>query len=314
MAALMLVRGGDPSGSVPHHTQVDDGELRKLDAFFKEPLAHLESLKGMKDLGEKITYYARWNVDRIQEFFRTQYQDIDERKIEILVYLLRYYRGFPVPDEAARVFGLRPVMFARELEKTPEWAGIVKDISWSWESFSSGLRGLGGSDFEKKVKELARSLHEERRQRIKLIGDFVNDAVSNLEEVKKLDDLPFWLSRFEEAQTRDGRPEIFALSSLFVNNFGEINEKKIEILVYLLLHCGNGVDGELLADEAGGLFKDHTVLFVEVLERTREWKSIVDDMYDLAGPDLAEGLKNLGDTPFERELKRYVADKKWGHS
>lgn len=309
-AAIMLMRSGNPFGLAPYLGQADEAELRKLDAFFKDPLVNFEVLKGMKDPGEKIAFYARWNGDRIEDFFITHYQVFDERKIEILIYLLRYYRGNRVPDEAARIFSLQPAMFVRELEKAPEWEDIISDISWSWENFSPGLQRLGDSDFERKIKERTLFFQKDREEKIKLIGDFVEDAVSNFEKIKKLDNLQFWLRRYENAQAKDGWAH-FALSSLSVNNFSEIDENKIEILVYLMIHCGHGADGELLAGDAERIFKDYPELFVGVLRKTREWKRIIDVIrYEQSKAAFLECLKKLGNTPFEKELKRYVAEKK----
>jgi hypothetical protein len=71
----------------------------------------------------------------------------------------------------------------------------------------------------------------------------------------------------------------------------------------------SGAYGELLSDETAKVFWLHPQMFVKVLERTAEWKDVIDDISMLGWGYFWKGLLKLGDTKFEKELKNYVADK-----
>jgi hypothetical protein len=298
-------QAGYPANSDSGLRQADYWELKDIDAFFKDPLMNFDKIKKLQDPKKQLSLYAQWNSDVILKFFRIHFQEIDERKIEILVYLLVHYRGYPVPEEAARIFNIQPVMFVKELEKTPEWMNIIDDISWSWESFSSGLTGLGASEFEKEAKEYALSLHEDREQKFKVIEAFVNDPVANFDRIKRLDDICWWFGTYERYFIKDGilSQSDNVLYRLFHGALVEIDEKKIEILIYMILHCDSPYHSEVLMDEATGIFGSNPQIFVRVLEKTSEWKRVVDRFIGLGETEL---FRELGDSEFEMKIKKYV--------
>lgn len=228
------------------------------------------------------------------------------RKIEIVIYLYRHLSGCygEIVNKTRMIFSLQPKLFVRALECEPGWRSMIDGLSLNWESFSPGLSRLGDSGFEREVKDYALSLHGEREQKINIIEAFLNDPVANFDKIRMWDDICYWISEYGDKLDKDG---YFLLVGFLENHFEEVDERKIEILIHMVPLCW-GAYGELLSDETATVFWLHTQIFVKVLERADEWKTVIDKISMIGWSDFSKGLLKLGDTEFEKEIKKYVEE------
>lgn len=297
-----------------HSSATGDQEADDLEAFLEDPVANFDRIKAIANLCDRIISGYELKRGPRQGFldllFTRHFQEVDERKIEIVIYLYRHLSGCygEIGDKTRMIFCLRPEMFVRVLENEPEWRSMIDGLSLKWESFSPGLSRLGDLKFEREVKEYALFLHTEREQKIKIVEAFINDPVANFERIRTWNDICYWISKYEDLLYKDKEPGELLMDIFLKAQFQEIDEKKIEILVYMVPRC-SGAYGELLSDETAKVFWLHPQMFVKVLERTAEWKDVIDDISMLGWGYFWKGLLKLGDTKFEKELKNYVAEK-----
>jgi len=294
----------------------DNQETRTLEEFLNDPVLTFERIKGMSDLCNEIMKYDLDTIRQecrqesyLDKLFSRHFKEIDDRKMEIVIYLflnLGACQG-DILNKTTAAFVLRPKIFVKALESTPEWKTIIEDISREWSSFSPGLDGLGSTEFEIAVKEYAAILHGERAQRERDIEAFFNDPVACFDRVKDLDDICFWIGRYENQHYKAGVQRELFFDALFDGPFKNVDEKKLRIMIHLVLHCGPGIQGESLADRVAKVFRVQPRLFVRVLEESAGWRKVIDQLSGLGWTDFAKGLEGLGNTEFEKEIKSYVA-------
>lgn len=295
----------------------DNQETRTLEDFLNDPVSTFDRIKGMSDLCNEIMTYdldsirqGRGQESYLDMLFARHFKEIDDRKMRIVIYLflnLRSCQG-DILKKTTAAFVLRPRIFAKALESTSEWMSIIDDISRDWSSFSPGLDGLGSTEFEIAVKDYSTILHEERAQREKDIEAFINDPVACFDRVKDLNDICLWIGRYEyQYLDKESVQKRFLLDALFDGPFKSIDENKVRIMIHLVLHCGPGIQGEVLADRVAKTFRAQPQLFVRVLEQSAEWKKVIDKISMLAWGDFSMGLEGLGNSKFEKEIKSYVA-------
>jgi hypothetical protein len=294
----------------------DNQATRTIEDFLNDPVAAFERLKAINDLCQEMMAYeigsshpGYKHESYLDKLFARHFREIDDKKMEIVIYLflnLKHCNGF-IWNKTTEAFALRPNVFAKTLESIPEWKSIIEDISLDWPSFSAGLNGLGSTEFERTVKEYATSLHQERSQIEKDIEAFFKDPVGCFDRIKNLDDICLWMGRF---MSRLQKEFIIApIDALFDGPFEAIDEQKVRIMIHLVLHCGPGGQGEVLADRVARVFRAQPRLFARVLEESPEWKRVVDVVSGLGWSDFSVGLEGLGNSKFEKELKGYVASR-----
>lgn len=287
--------------------------------FLSDPISNFDRIKAIPNLCDRLLGYELEQVRQgikapgqgfLDALFLYNFQEVDERKIEIVIYLYKQLRRCysEIVEKTNSTFCLQPAMFVRMLEKESDWRDVVNGLSSKWRSFSPGIGRLGDSEFEREVKEYALLLHAEREHKMKLVGVFLNEPVKNFDKIKSWNDICVWISRYEDQLHEDEGSSESAMDRFIETQFQEIDEDKTKILVFLVLNC-QGANGELLADKAAKVFSQYTGLFIRVLSETNEWKTVVDEISMLGWGDFSKGLAKLGDTSFEREIKKYVWDR-----
>lgn len=88
---------------------------KDLDAFFKEPFVNFESLKKVEDLQNRMSTYIKYNRDRVEDFFRSFFERMDDKRMEIIMFVLSIYPYDIIADWGARAFGLYPELFLKIL-------------------------------------------------------------------------------------------------------------------------------------------------------------------------------------------------------
>jgi len=197
-------------------------------------------------------------------------------------------------------------MFVAELERHQDWKIIINGISQDWEAFSRELVELGSTAFEKAVKEYAISEHEINEKRLKDIEVFFSDPVANFDRIKRMENICELISRYEQGFTNNQSLTDNFLTEFFNRHFREIDEIRIKIVIHMILHCGSGVQGEILLDKADEIFSVQPQMFVMVLEKTEEWKSVIRDLFYLG--DISKGLAKLGNSKFVMKIREYVKE------
>ncbi|MBN2256852.1 MAG: hypothetical protein JW704_03390, partial [Anaerolineaceae bacterium] len=245
------------------------------------------------------------------QLYGRHFQDVDEKKMQIVVYLYRQLRSCygDIVNKTIATIGLNPTIFISVLEREPDWESIVEGLSLEWESFLPILGRLGDTEFAQEVKNQAFRAHEGRDQKIEIIAAFLNDPVMLFDKVRTWDDIGFWIGQYGDRLYTEGRLTEPIIDVFIRTHFQEIDEKKIEILMHLLLRSG-GFIGEMLSDETAKIFMLHPSVFIKVLERTEDWQRVVDKISMLSWNNFHNGLMRLGDTEFEKSLRKYINDKR----
>ncbi len=199
LLTLSLAQVGYPSN---HGVSLRTGcqEEEALEAFLADPVANFSRIRAERDLCRKILEADLAAAPRglaggrrayIDKLFNSLYQEVDEKKIEIAIYLfLQLYRcQGSLSEKIIKIFNLRPRLFVKELEKTGEWRTVIGIVSQDWEAFSPGLSRLGASGFETDLTEYARSLHADSERRMQDIEAFLHDPVTHFERIKATEDI-----------------------------------------------------------------------------------------------------------------------------
>jgi len=292
----------------------EDQEEDLLVAFLKDPVANFSRIRAERNLCGKIVDADLKTAARglaggrnlyVDKLFGTLNQEIDEKKIEIAIYLFLHLHRCQgsISEKIIDIFNQQPRIFVRELERTDEWQTVIRMISQDWGAFSPGLSRVGTSKFDNTLKKYAFSLQADHEKRLNDIEVFLHDPVPNYERVRSMD-ICLWIGIYEQ-RLREGRVlEKSILNELMDNHFAEVDRKKAEILVHMVIHCGSGANSEILADRIAKLFNRQPHVFVEVLEKERDWKEIV---YQLALiGDISKGIDSLGNSIFEKQLRAYA--------
>lgn len=132
------------------------------------------------------------------------------------------------------------------------------------------------------------------------------DAVK---DITGLCDYIWAIQRYSFEKGRRGGQKIY-LNDFFGflhDNFLTADCQNVKILTYLLLNCDIAVLGEALADSYTRLFECQPALFVEDLKTRENWKDIVRLLGAGDTRAFGIGLSKLGSSPFELELKAWVA-------
>ncbi|MBE3143274.1 MAG: hypothetical protein IMZ61_05020 [Planctomycetes bacterium] len=318
---LVLILVGCPaagSGRVPKIA--NDQETDVLESFMVDPVGNFDRVKAIENLCDRISLgYELKHVfsdargpkrNFLDLLFSRHFQEVDERKIEIAIYLYKQLSGCygEIVNKTRMVFCLQPAKFVRALEKDPEWQSMIEGLSLEWESFSPGLSQLSTSEFEGEVRDYAFLLHREWERKIKVVEAFIHDPVKNIDKIWTWNNLSYWFNKYAETLGKDAYA--YSLIDDFLKeHFQEIDERKIEILIHLVARCGGGIISALIAEETAKIFWLHPEKFVKALERTDEWRRVIDGLSG-GGPEyLSKALIKLGNTEFEKQLKNYVAER-----
>ena len=299
-------------------------ERSALEAFLDDPVQNFGRIKDIQDLCAQIVAFDLDSTSQgrgdsqnsyMKRLYRSHFREVNEKEIEIVIFLfgkLHTCRS-DIFEHTMRVFVERPRMFVAELEKTKDWKDVITGISQDWKAFSQGLVELGSTEFEKAVKEYAISTHEVAEERLNDIESFLNDPITNFDRIKQIKNLCNLIDRYEQNLLKNQSPTVGVLTVFFNRHFGEVDEMRAKIVIHMILHCGSGIQGEILIEKAAILFCAQPQMFVKVLEKTEDWKMVICDLFYLG--DISKGLEKLGNSRFEMKIKEYVKElEKTGHS
>jgi len=325
---LITALVGFPVQATASQEKTESQILSDTEAFlFEGAVKNFPRIKGIDGLCTWIVRYQEKfmsggpaaYLNPMDQLLRREFGGkLDEQQLEILFHLILQCGGLGYGELVVRRTdsALRddPELFFRALGKTPDWMSILNKVSdnWIntadiWETALAGAAKLGDIGLKDRVQEQIRCLHEDRIQREKDVEAFMLDPMAGFERIKKIENLCLWIGRYEQRFIHDQVLDEFALDVLFRKHFQEVDEKRTEILVHMILQCGSGHYGEILADQGAVMFRARPDLFVRVLERTPRWKDVVNDLFYLA--DVRKEFEALGNSEFERQIKEYVHKK-----
>ena len=143
---------------------------------------------------------------------------------------------------------------------------------------------------------------------------FIHDPVTHFDSIKDIHRLWNYIGMYDHVMKGSNG----STADYFLNHLREISvnidAKKIEVITYLLHdHHPDGVYMELLVELYIGLFEMSPGQFVNNLKTRQDWKSVIERLSIGNYETMKAGLKKLGDSKFERELKEYWAEceKRW---
>jgi hypothetical protein len=318
---LLTALVGFPNQAATSQERTEAQIFSDLEAFLFE--GAVKNFPRIKDINDLCAWIARYQekymsegsaafLNPIDQLLRREFGEIDEQKLEILFHLILQCGGLGYgerilwrTDSALRD---DPELFFRVLGNGPDWTSLLNKISenWSspaiWETALDGAAKLADNNLKDSVQGYIRCLHEDRIQREKDVEAFMLDPVAGFERIKKIENLCYWIGLYEQRLIHDHLLNESALSVLFREHFQEVDEKRTEIIIHMVLHCGSGIYGEFLADRAEKMFRARPDLFVGIFERTPRWKDAVRNLFYLT--DIR--FESLGNSEFERKIKEYV--------
>lgn len=295
-----------------------------IEAFlFKGAVKNFDRVKGIEDL---CTWIARYREKYIQgtpatyyhpidQLLRREFEEINRQKLQILFHLILQCGGLGYGERIVWRTGTAleedPGEFFRALEKSSNWTTILDKLSenWMgtgkfWEAALAGAAEVQDEDLRERMQDHIRCLRDNSIQRERDIEAFIVDPIAGFERIKGIENICWWLAYHDSRIVHDGVLEKTAWGILFQERLKEVDEKWTEIVIHMITHCGSGLYGELLTDPAESMLRARPDLFIRVLERTRRWKDVVDQLLALA--DVRDVFLKLGDSEFEKQVKEYV--------
>ncbi len=145
---------------------------------------------------------------------------------------------------------------------------------------------------------------------------FINDPVDRFDSIKYLNDHQLWnyISMYDTVLKGTKGVGTFFFFDHLKKFMIPLDERKIKLVTYLLHdRQPDGVYGELIVEIYTRLFGVDPLLFVNDLKTRSDWKDIIGSLGSGDYEAMATGLKELGNTKFEMELKEYWTEcrKKW---
>jgi hypothetical protein len=295
------------SSMVVEIRQEDRRPLKKIDEFFTDPVRNFESLKKETDLKDKIELFIRFNLDKVKNGLRILADKPDERKAEIIIFLLSVYPEYIIADEGAKFFCQYPELFITKLESCSNWKLIVTELATREDCIGQTLNKPGDSGFEKEIKELLFNVHQKQELEIKMISEFIEDPITKFDQIKNLQDINSLIYRYEKKLIKDGVLTETVVDRLF-KNIRLVNEETIQIIIFLVLNIKTGYLAELVTEKAANYFKDYPDIFLSVLEKTKDWKLVIDEMYSLNPEEISQGINMAKNSRFVNEVKKYIKE------
>ncbi|HSA95349.1 MAG TPA: hypothetical protein VLJ16_04815 [Acidobacteriota bacterium] len=150
-------------------------------------------------------------------------------------------------------------------------------------------------------------------QECEILERFLNDPLSTFDEIAGIPDLCRLILNYDLQilAQRNARPGLgpgtkFYVDRLFERNFSDITKDKIRIVIFLCLKLGSCQPD--ISDRTRAVFNLQPALFVEELEKTKEWKVIVNGIsQDWAS--FSPGLSGIGSSDFAGEVRAYALSK-----
>jgi hypothetical protein len=293
--------------------------LAALHDFISNPINNYEKLKSIEDLDYwlrryELSYEAttgnRANI--LESLFRTSFQidNINEKQIDIIFYLLlnraSYHDDYKyIEKKIIEIACSKPNWFFRLLWFHPERRRILKKIE-TITQLQSCLDQLGDEQLKGFFLNDISQNEKEKEMELEYFIQFMSDPLGNFDKIKDIDNLCLQIQAYENQIVKNGILERFATNALFTEHFQDINEKKIQILLHLLLNCRIGVHGELICEYTAKIFRDYPKPFIRALQRETKWRSIIAELIELEYDKTEEAIKALGDSRFELKIKRLL--------
>ncbi|MBC7363428.1 MAG: hypothetical protein H5U07_02650 [Candidatus Aminicenantes bacterium] len=287
--------------------QQDHWTLKKIDEFFTDPVRNFESLKKETDLKDKIELFIRFNLDKVKNGLKILADKPDERKAEIIIFLLSVYPEYIIADEGAKFFCQHPELFITKLESCSNWKLIVTELATREDCIGQAINKLGDSDFEKQIRELVSSVHQKLELEMEMISEFIEDPIRKFDEIKNLEDINSLIYRYEKKLIKDGVLTETVVDRIF-KNIRLVDERTIKIIVFLVLNIKTGYLAELVTEKAANYFKDYPDIFLSVLEKTKDWKLVIEEMYSLNPEEISQGINMAKNSRFVNEVKKYIKE------
>jgi hypothetical protein len=291
---------------------------RSVEAFLDDPIANFGKIRDCADVcnllrSYELKYLTEGGVLRyslLSELFIRHFQTVDEPKLNILFFLLLHCNSIDYSEltarEAIRLLDSDQTLFIRVLERYPEWKLILDKMSSDWELLQEAAKKLGASAFENEVRVYLAVLNDKIGQNKKDVRAFLEDPVSNFQRIASLNNICPYISIYDPWYSSDGKERGSILGAFFRDHFEDLDKRKIEILVFMMRHCGAGVQLELVVDKAAAAFGSKPRVFLEVLEKTDGWQEIIVELALADWLVISRGLAEMSDSQFARNVHEYL--------
>ncbi len=136
---------------------------------------------------------------------------------------------------------------------------------------------------------------------------FLQDPLTHFDAIKAIPDVQSYMSLYGLYLGETNRlPDRYSFIGAFMDRyFSTIDDARVPILTYLLLHCSAGIFGDYMGGYYVDLFSRSPGFFVRDLSKRNDWKRVVDDLVPVCDR-LEEIVKRLGNSRFEKKFKQYV--------
>jgi len=198
-------------------------------------------------------------------------------------------------------------LFITKLESCSNWKLIVTELATREDCIGQAINKLGDSDFEKQIRELVSNVHQKPELEMEMISEFIEDPIRKFDEIKNLEDINSLIYRYEKKLIKDGVLTETVVDRLF-KNIRLVNEETIQIIIFLVLNIKTGYLAELVTEKAANYFKDYPDIFLSVLEKTKDWKLVIEEMYSLNPEEISQGLNMAKNSRFVNEVKKYIKE------
>jgi hypothetical protein len=143
-------------------------------------------------------------------------------------------------------------------------------------------------------------------QEYEILERFLNDPLSTFDEIARIPDLCGLILDYDLQTSAQRSGTKFYVDRLFERNFRDINKDKIRIVIFLFLKLGSCQTH--ISDRTRAVFNLQPALFVEELEKIKEWKIVVNSIsQDWAS--FYPGLSDIGSSDFASEVRAYALSK-----
>ncbi len=144
-------------------------------------------------------------------------------------------------------------------------------------------------------------------ENMKITIFFLQNPLKYFDDEKRVPD-PFSYFALYEQYLKDKKEvdaNCFLLEDFFNQHFKTIDEKRIQIITFLL-ECSSGIDWDVVSIYYVKFFLRNTHLFIEDLRKRDNWRDIIKSSFFIDQDNTEAAIAELGNSEFEKELKKYM--------
>ena len=137
---------------------------------------------------------------------------------------------------------------------------------------------------------------------------FINDPVDRFDSIKYLNTHELWqyIGMYDDVLKGSKGIGTFFFFGRLEKEMIPVDSRKVKLVTYLLHDREpDGVYAELMVDIYIKSFETNPQLFVDDLKTRSDWKDVIGNLASGDYDAMTAGLKELGSTKFEMELKEY---------